>query len=155
MNLNKIARQIINQNIYLSLATSFKNRNWIAPLFYVTDKKYLFYFISEHKSLHAQHIRKNPNSAVTIFNSQEKPEQVNGIQMSCRATELNSKIKPVIKLIYQKTEAELLKLRFPDHLNPESYLGKSPFRIYQITPKDVYILDPKITHTDKRIKVDI
>ena len=128
---------------------------WIAPLFYVTDKKYHFYFISEYKSLHAQHIRKNSNAAVAIFNSQTKPELVNGIQMSVKVIELKENLQKIIKLIYRKPEAKLLKQRFPDYLNPKSYLGKSPFRIYQVTPINTYILDPKITHTDKKIKVNI
>jgi len=156
MNPTKIALKIIRDNIYLSLATSDGKACWIAPLYYVVDKEYNFYFVSGKSSLHAKQIKKNPYIAVSIFDSREVPEKVNGVQMDGLASQVGIKELPkVIKLIYSKKESELLKERFEDYLDPRSYLKLSRFRIYKIRPLHFYILDPSITKEDKRIEVKI
>ncbi|MBI2029943.1 pyridoxamine 5'-phosphate oxidase family protein, partial [Candidatus Gottesmanbacteria bacterium] len=45
--LNKIAKEIIKKNIYLTLATTDGKIPWSAPLFYAVGNDYHFYFISQ------------------------------------------------------------------------------------------------------------
>lgn len=154
MKLNKKAQTIINENIYLSLATSDGKVCWNAPLYYVVDRDGTFYFVSDKCSVHAQHIAINPYVACSIFNSQEKPEDVNGIQFDGLCEVVGIKELPkAIQCIYSKRSSELLKLRFVDFKNPHSYVSLTNFRIYKITPLHFYILDPKVVEVDKRVEV--
>ena len=148
------ARKIIKENYYLTLSTCAKNEPWIAPLWYAVGEALTFYFISEHSSIHAQHIKQNPNVAFSIFNSQEKPEDVNGLQIKAKAYELGLlEIPHALSTIFKKAGADLFKLRFKDWSNPQTYANLSKFRIYKIVPEHFYILDTAVTETDKRIEV--
>src|SRR3990167_3941503 len=119
-DLVKKARQIINDNLYLSLATSNGNETWIAPLWYAVDKQYNFYFVSEHSSVHCTHIKLNPNVAVSIFNSTENPEDVNGLQIAAKVAEVGIIEMPTaLKTVYSKAGSDLLKLRFKAWNKPE------------------------------------
>jgi len=153
-DLKSLAKKIIENNFYLTLATSANNETWVAPLWYAVDDKYTFYFISEKASKHAVHIKTNPNVAFSIFNSQEKPEDVNGLQISGRAQEIGlTELPHCLKTIFSKSGADLFKLRFKDWNNPQTYLNLSKFRIYKIMPEHFWILDPAVIETDKRVEV--
>jgi len=78
--LNQIAKDIIKNNIYLSMATSDGKNPWICTLFYAVDKDYTFYYISQMDSLHIKHLLKNPTVAFAIYDSTQKEGTGNGIQ---------------------------------------------------------------------------
>lgn len=148
------AIQIIKENFYLTLATSTNNETWVAPLWYAVDDKYNFFFISENSSKHALHIKANPDVAFSIFNSQEKPEDVNGLQINGKAQEVGiTEIPHALKTVFSKAGADLFKLRFKDWNNPQTYLNISRFRIYKLIPNHFWILDPEITEYDRRIEI--
>lgn len=87
---NEIAKKIIEENIYMTIATSDENGiPWVAPLFYAVDDSYNFYFISQLSSLHSKHILKNPNVAFAIFDSHQKEGSGSGVQGSGKAYLLN------------------------------------------------------------------
>lgn len=154
MNIRKIAETIIKDNKYLSLATSDGKACWNAPLYYVRNDSGEFYFVSDKSSRHARHIARNPYVAVSIFNSQEKPEDVNGVQFDGLCEKVTgNELVGAITCIYKKAESALLKARFKNHKNPRSYINLTNFRIYKITPLHYYILDPKVTMEDKRVEV--
>ena len=151
-----IARDIVKNSIYLSLASTDGNKCWVAPLYYVIDKAFNFYFVSNVNSVHSQNIIKHENVAVTIFDSRLKPEEVNGVQFDgiCRILPIKE-LPSVIKLLYSKVTSELLKLRFKNYLNPLSYLKLTSFRIFKIVPKNIYVLNPDIYEDDVRVRVTI
>jgi len=156
MQNNEVAKEIISSNLYLSLATCVDNESWIAPLWYAVDEKLIFYFISENTSIHALHTKKNPNVAFSIFNSQEKPENVNGLQIEAQAYEVGLvEIPHALSTIFKKSSAELFKLRFKDWSNPQTYFDLSKFRIYRLIPEHFYMLDTSITETDRRVEVGV
>lgn len=150
------AKKIINDNLYLTLATTQNNMPWVSPVWYAVDKNYNFYFISENKSLHAQNIYKNANVAFSIFNSTEKPEDVNGLQINGTASEMAlADIPHALMIVFSQSGAELLKTRFRDWGNPLTYTGLAAVRIYRIIPTHFYILDPEVTETDKRVEIKL
>lgn len=151
-----IAHMIMEKNIYLSLASTDGKKCWVSPLYYVTDKAFNFYFVSNINSIHSQNIIRNENIAVTIFDSRLKPEDVNGVQFDGTCKILSIKELPkVIKLLYSKKSSELLKLRFKNYLNPFSYLKLTSFRIFKIIPNNIYILNPEIYEDDVRVNVNL
>ena len=157
MNKNqKIALNIIKDNIYMSLASTKDSAVWNSPMYYCFDKNHNFYFISDKRSRHSRNIAKNPLVACTVFNSQEKPENVNGVQFDglCKTLSLNE-IPSALKFIYSKKSSELMKDRFEDYKNPLSYLRLTNFRIYKIVPLHMYILDPNVSMEDRRVEVRV
>jgi len=153
---NEIGQKIIQENIYLSLATTDGLSSWNSPVYFVVDKSNNFYFISEKNSKHSKNISKNPYVAVSIFNSCEIPEKVNGVQFDGLCKVVNLKELPLaIKTIYSKKTSELLKFRFKNYKNPLSYIRLTNFRIYKIQPLHFYILNPEIDKEDKRVEIEI
>lgn len=141
---NQFARDIIKNNIYLTLGTA-DNEPWVAPVYYCVDDKYNFSFMSQMDSLHTQHILKNPVIAFAIFDSHQKEGTGNGIQGKGRAYLLkDEKIDEALRW-YHTTFI---------HLTKEA-LAHSPYHFLKIIPKTFYILDPDEKHADKRIEVSL
>lgn len=142
VQLAKIAKEIIKDNIYLTLGTADKNP-WVAPVFYKIDDKYNFYYISQLNSLHTRHILKNPIVAFAIFDSHQKEGTGNGVQGLGKA--------------YLLKEAELVEAfkwystTFIE-MKQKSFTGSAPYRFFKIIPEHFYILDTNAP-TDKRVEV--
>ena len=141
--LNKVAREIIKNNIYLTLSTTDGNTPWSAPLFYATDDKFIFYYISQMDSLHTKNLIKNPNVAFAIFDSHQKEGTGNGVQGSGKAYLLpENEIEQALKW-YHTTFVEL---------KPETFRAPNPYRFFKIIPEHFYVLDPD-AKVDKRVEV--
>ncbi|MFC1790373.1 pyridoxamine 5'-phosphate oxidase family protein [Patescibacteria group bacterium] len=141
--LNKIARDIVKNNIYLALATADDNP-WAAPLFYCVDDQYNFYYISQLDSVHTKHLLKNPKVAFAIFDSHDPEGEGNGIQASGKAYLIN-KPKEI------KEALEHYSTTYID-CKPEMFVGDNPYRLFKIVPEKFWILDPR-AEVDKRVEV--
>ena len=150
------ARRIIEQNIYLTLATSNNSgKPWIAPLYYAYDDKYNFFFVSAYDSLHVEHIKINPRVAIAIFDSHAPAGEGDGVQIEAQASLASLTELPHILYVY-------FRRRFPDEIErakhhhlPTEYMGKNLFWFFKVVPVKVYTLDLTITHVDRRIEVDL
>lgn len=144
-NTVETVKQIITDNIYLTLATSH-TKPWAAPLFYCTDFNFNFYFISQMDSLHAQHISKDPNVAFAIFDSTVEEGKGIGIQGSGIVELLESveSIKEGLKY-YHTTFVPC---------NVGYFSGVNPYRLYKLIPTAFYTQDPNAS-VDKRVEVPI
>ncbi len=142
--INKIARKIIAQNTYMTIAT-MDREPWAAPVFYKTDDKYNFYYASLNDTLHSRNIAKNGRVAFAIFDSRQKEGTGNGVQGCGTAKRLRG----------QDVSGALRWYRtsfFP--CRPETFRKRRYYRLYKITPEHFYILDPD-SHIDKRVKVEL
>lgn len=146
IDLNHLARDIIKNNIYLTLATTDGQSPWSAPLFYCIDDKYNFYFISQMDSLHTCHILKNPKVAFSIFDSHAPEGQGVGVQASGKAYLLKNKEE--IKDALKHYSTIFIKCV------PESFAGSNPYRLFKIIPDKIYVLDPE-AKVDKRVEVEL
>ena len=64
----QLARKILKENKFLSLATTDKNGDvWATPLSYALDEEYNFYFTTAVDSTHVEHIKKNPYIALQSY----------------------------------------------------------------------------------------
>jgi len=140
--LNQKAKDIIKENIYLTLGTADGNP-WVAPLFYCTDHEYNFYFISQMDSLHTKHVMKNPTVAFAIFDSHQKEGEGNGVQGngSVRLLERDDLVDGLN--YYSTTFIELEVNQLSEN---------APYRLFKLTPDKFYVLDPE-AETDKRVEV--
>lgn len=139
---NQFARDIVKNNIYLTLGTA-DDIPWVAPVYYCVDNKYNFYFMSQMDSLHTQHILKNPTVAFAIFDSHQKEGTGNGIQG-----------KGKTYLLKEEEWDEALKWYHTLFIDLTiEVLKNSPYHFFKIVPEKFYILDPDEKHVDKRIEV--
>jgi len=143
LKLNQKAKDIIAQNIYLTLST-MGDKPWAAPLFYCTDQEYNFYFISQPDALHSKHIIDNPHVAFAIFDSHAPEGSGNGVQASGTVTLLETETEIIEGLKYYHTT-------FID-CTPKDFVGDKPYRLFKLTPDEFYILDPN-ADVDKRVRV--
>src|SRR3989304_5459645 len=105
----EFAKNIIKNNTFLSIATSFNNDTWIAPVFFAVDDEYNFYFVSSMDSTHVQHILQNKQVALSIFNSVQPEGDANGVQIKGKAIKIPiSKYPEVLKLFWIKTRKNVI-----------------------------------------------
>lgn len=142
--LNEIAKKIIKNNIYLTLATS-DGDPWAAPLFYAVDNEFNFYFISQMDCVHVKHILKNHKVAFAIFDSHQKEGEGNGVQGSGEAFLMKDNELDTAFKWYQTTYVPMKK---------ESFSGKAPYRFFKLVTEKFYVLDPD-ADVDKRVEVKI
>jgi len=150
------ARRIIEQNVYMALATSDNSGSpWVATLYYAYDSQYNFYFLSAKDSLHATHIEINPRVAMAIYDSCAPPGEGDGVQIEGRAYLAKPRELPHIIAVY-------FRRRFPDEVVramhkhfPWEYQGKHLLRFFKVVPVKVYTLDLTETKVDRRVEVDL
>lgn len=140
----ELAEEVIEQNRYLTLATTDETEPWVAPLEYIRDNDGNFYFFSTESSRHALHIERNETVAVAIFDA-EQPEyspdtstSLNGVQIRGRAKRLSEDEHPdaVVSAI------EALEPPMP------------PYAAFKVEPLRVYV--PVIEDgVNKRAEVDL
>ncbi len=141
--LQKLATQIIRDNIYLTLATA-DGLPWAAPVYYCVDDQYNFYFSSQLDSLHSQHILRNPSVAFAVFDSRAKEGTGNGVQGVGTA-----------RLLEQVEELEhALQYYSSSYVScsVSDFDGSKPYRLFQITTQRLFVLDPDYP-VDKRVEV--
>ena len=152
------ARQIIDSNTFLSLATSNRKETWIAPVFYAHDDFHTLYFVSSKDSVHVQHIFQNPQVAVSIFDSTQSEGNIKG---GINGVQIRGFASLVDKSQYEHVIGLFLKKIFPNDLekqsaiDPNRYEG-TPRLIFQIHVDEIYVQDPdhwKNHRIDRRIKV--
>ncbi len=151
-----IAKEIINTNNFMSLATSYQNDTWIAPVYYTTDDNYTFYFVSSKYSKHVQHIFLNSQVAISIFNSNQTEGTANGVQIKGIATIINeSEYFNIIKLFGNKMK---VKINNNDIIDKIKEYSRNNRLIFSINPIKSYIQDQeffKKHHIDKRIEIHL
>ena len=140
--LTTLAKQIIRENKYLTLATA-DQFPWAAPIYYAVNDQQEFYFISQLDSLHTQHIVKNHNVAFAIFDSHQPEGTGNGVQGSGKAY-LVEKKEIVKELRWYHSSFLPMKIK--------SFCGAASYRFFKLIPEHIYILDPEAT-TDKRVEI--
>lgn len=149
------AKQIIDNNLYLTLATcNDKLQPWAAPLYYAYDSDYNFYFISASNSLHAQHIKLNAKVSMAIFDSHALAGTGDGVQIEGVAYPAKVMELPHIIFTY-------FRRRFPDEIDrwktkqPSQFMGKNLFWFYKVVPTHIFTLDLSNTEVDIRVEVTI
>jgi uncharacterized protein YhbP (UPF0306 family) len=154
MNLLERFTSMVAANQFLTLSTSHGDEPWISPVYFAADKSYKLYFISRRDSKHAENIRSQPNVAVAIFNSTCTPGQCDGVQLSATARELDETsdvANGATVLFSRRFEDEEQRKKY---LDPARYQGNEPMRIYEISPREIFVVD-KERPNDYRVQVDL
>lgn len=129
---------VIEQNRYLSMATTAGDDPWVAPVEYVVDDDLNFYFVSKTTSRHVGHIEQNPVVGVAIFDSTQPSMTGRGIQFKGQAKLYSEERNPFV--IFDDRPDLPAKL-------PESNADYSAF---SIQPTKFYV-----PVDDERVEVDM
>ncbi len=138
-----IAKEIIEKNIYLTLATSDKKGTpWISPVAFAYDSNYNFYWCSEKKSRHSKLIKQNNRVAVVIFDSSAPEGGGNGVYIIGKAQEVQKKEIPyAIKVVYNRKKKANPYKKFR---NIQDFTGNAPWRMYKLLPQKFWTLKDSV-----------
>ena len=156
MNLENIAKALIDTSDYLSLSTATGNKPWATPIYYAVDEKYTFYFVSRKDTIHSKNICKNKNVSFCIFNSQDKSFTAQGVQAQGIASEVGLNevlhgLTVIFKKKHPKNKIDLLQLK----QEIKTVTGSINNRVYKIVPTHIFILDPNNPDMDVRVEVKL
>lgn len=145
MNNNNLARKIIAENIYMTIAT-MGEKPWISAMRYSLDDSYNFYFASKTDTKHVEHIKKNSFTACSIFDSHQKDGTGQGVQMEGKSFLVEGQeLEKVIKKLWPGKVDKLIK----------NFSGESIYRLFEFVPEHIFILDPEDIAADRRIEVKL
>lgn len=140
----ELAKEIIDENLYLTLATMGDAGVWASPLYYCTDRDYNFYFISQLSSLHTQNLLKNPDVSFAIYNSTAPEGKGVGVQGAGKVRLLKSLESIREGLKYYSTSFIECK--------PGDFSEGSPYRLFALEPTSMFVTDPD-SELDARAEV--
>jgi nitroimidazol reductase NimA-like FMN-containing flavoprotein (pyridoxamine 5'-phosphate oxidase superfamily) len=153
----EIAKQIIADNIYMTIATaSLDGKPWISPVFFAYDKYYNFFWVSNKNSLHSNFIRNNPKVAIVIFDSKAIEGDGDGVYLEAEASELEDilEINAAMKVLEKRVTKDEFKIKDMDEVT-----NNGAWRIYKAEPKVVSKLAEGEyidgQYVDKRVPIDL
>jgi uncharacterized protein YhbP (UPF0306 family) len=143
--LTSLARQLVNAQTTMTLATAKGDQAWAAPVYYVFVRS-AFYFLSSPTSRHIKEALQSGQASSTIYTFASTWKEIRGLQMSgCIAT-----VKAGLEAI-QVLRAYLKKYPFTKDffqkevtLDLESLAQRFGVKLYKFTPNLVYYLDNRI-----------
>jgi uncharacterized protein YhbP (UPF0306 family) len=93
--------EFINEHHVLTLATCLDNRPYTANCFYVFNPDTAeFYFTSDEKTTHGQHLLNNQNVAANIVLETRTIGKIQGLQITGAAFKLEGKCEKAAKKLY-------------------------------------------------------
>lgn len=155
MDLSKRAKQIINEIIYITVATSSKNgQPWNSPVYSAYDENYNFYWASWKENQHSKNIAANNRIFIVIYDSKAPEGTGEGVYVQAKAYMLTKKEEVARALGY-------LDGRVGKKKNPKTrvaqFLGDKPRRIYKAVPEKFWVNgegDVNGEYIDVRTEVD-
>ena len=154
-DLNKLAKEIIEQNQYMTLATSdAKGNPWASPVAYAYDDIWNFYFVSIPNSKHCSNANSNKRVAVAIFDSQQGIGKGVGLQIEGIIEEVGTKDIPKAAGVLFKRKYPYGKMQHAFSVALKNFLKKKLYRFYRITPTRVWMNNPN-SDTDVRIEIKL
>lgn len=145
------ARQIIEDNRYMVLATADRNSvPWASPVFFVHDNRYNFYFLSAIDSRHSENIISNPSVSMAIFDSTTPVGMTNGVQISGKANLVEGNVLKDVIDMYCNRLFPNSEIPSESRYRIEDYSQPSEFRFFKIGIVEAYV-----TGEERRVKVDL
>lgn len=129
---------VIEENRYLSLATTDGDIPWVAPVEYVTDDALNFYFVSKTSSRHVAHIEQNSVVSAAIFDSRQPSMTGKGIQVKGTVEKYADERNPFVVF---DDRSDL-----PDNLSDVD----PDYSAYKIRPTNVFV-----PVNDERVEVEM
>lgn len=151
------AKKIIEENIYMTVATASSNGEpWISPVFFAYDENYNLFWVSNKNSRHSTLLGENPKAMIVIFNSQATEKEGDGVYFEVDVEELDDidEIEKVKEIFDKRANQDEFKVKSSDRVT-----GDAPWRIYKAVPYKVSKLTEGENingqYVDKRVEIDL
>ena len=147
-DLASVARDIIDSNAYMTLATADENgRPWASPVWYAAEGYAHFYWVSYPEARHSRNLAARPEVGVVIFDSQAPVGTGQGVYMSAIAEELaGTELDLGIGVFSRRSQAHGAGGWTREDVTPPAR-----HRLYRATASEHYVLDDK----DRRTLVSV
>ncbi|MBI2665554.1 pyridoxamine 5'-phosphate oxidase family protein [Candidatus Woesearchaeota archaeon] len=153
LELTTKAKKVMNDILYITLATSDKNNQpWNSPVYSAFDKNYNFYWGSWKENQHSKNIAENEKAFIVIYNSTVPEGTGFGVYMKGKAHQLVKKdifeILAALKLLYVRKDKKIK--------SPKEFLGILPRRVYKFVPDQVWVnSSEKVKGSSVDIRMDV
>jgi uncharacterized protein YhbP (UPF0306 family) len=147
-DLASVARDIIDSNAYMTLATADENgRPWASPVWYAAEGYAHFYWVSSPEARHSRNLAARPEVGVVIFDSQAPVGTGQGVYMSAIAEDLaGTELDLGIGVFSRRSQAHGAGGWTREDVTPPAR-----HRLYRATASEHYVLDDK----DRRTLVSV
>jgi uncharacterized protein YhbP (UPF0306 family) len=151
-DLNKLAKEIIENNQYMTIGSSHENTSWVSPVVYAYDKEFNFYFVTIPNSRHGKDFKNNNKISIAIFDSRQPLGEGVGLQAEAKVEELGVKDVPSAVLIYFKRKYPFGKMKDAFEVALKKFLNRKIYHFYRAVPTKTWINNPN-SNIDERVEV--
>lgn len=138
MDLRKLIEDYLKEAKLMQLATCKGDKPWICSVWYVHDKNWNLYFISQKNRRHSLELKENHHVAGAIVSPHTKGsgEKVRGLQFEGKARETKEDEADKANRLYRT------KYALAEHINLEELMDpKVTYGYYIIEPKNFVLFD--------------
>ncbi|HEY7044536.1 MAG TPA: pyridoxamine 5'-phosphate oxidase family protein [Nocardioidaceae bacterium] len=133
------AHDLLRANRYLTLGTTGTDgRPWTSPVYFAADGVREFYWMSEIGARHSRNLVDRPQVSLVVFDSTVEPYHGRAVYASGSARELSGDELAAGLAVYAGADAPGVPTTTRDDVT-----GSSPYRLYQATAADVWVLCPR------------
>ena len=138
-NLEDIARDLIDGNLYMTLGTAGDDgQPWVNPVYYSADRYVDFYWVSSPETVHSRNIAARPQVSIVIFNSQTPIGTAQAVYMSGVAEEVTgAEVSRGVDICSRGAQAQGAGVWTLEKVQPPAHL-----RLYRATASQQFILCP-------------
>lgn len=138
-DLNAVARDIIDANLYMTLGTvDGTGRPWVSPVYYAAADYRQFHWVSWPEAKHSRNVATHPQVSIVIFNSQTPISTGQAVYMSAIVEELTgADLVTGIEVFSRRSQSHGAKAWTPDDVR-----GSALLRLYRATALEHWVLDP-------------
>lgn len=133
------AQDLLAANRYLTLATADKEGHpWISPVYFASATVRDFYWVSATDARHSCNLAERPQVSIVVFDSTVAAYHGRAVYAAGEARELSG----------DSLDRGLEVYPGPDHrggtpVTRDDVTGSSPYRLYQATASDLWVLCPR------------
>lgn len=136
--LNKKAKQIVQRNIYMTIATcSSDGIPWNSPVYFAYDEEFNLFWASDKNAQHSKNVKENNNVFIVIYDSTLPEGHGEGVYIKAKAAELSdpNDIKNALALLFSRKNQD------PKKRTPQEFLNDYPRRVYKAIPEKFWMND--------------
>jgi uncharacterized protein YhbP (UPF0306 family) len=146
-DLAAVARDIVDSNVYMTLATADRDGNpWPSPVWYAHADYTEFLWVSRPDARHSRNLVGRPQLGIVIFDSTAGVGAAQAVYIEAVAEELSGADRdPAVALFSRRSEAQ-----GAPRWTSADVTAPAPHRLYRATASAHFVLDAN----DRRVQVN-
>jgi nitroimidazol reductase NimA-like FMN-containing flavoprotein (pyridoxamine 5'-phosphate oxidase superfamily) len=151
-DLGAVAREIIDSNLYMTIATADRDGlPWASPVYYAPAGYTHFHWVSSPESTHSRNLAARPDVGIVVFDSRAPISTGQAVYMSGVAAELDGhELERGIEIFSRVSQTHGGR-----PWTPEDVRSPAPLRLYRASATEHSVLDPAVVGFDRRTPVSL